>query len=88
MGSLKSKKDENCIIIEDKKGVISKLLDAEFYSGIFLERQKLIDEFLDDLDILPKSNFKDVAHDATRAAVDVYWIFKLKGKWEKRREKE
>ena len=71
--TIKSKKDENCFIIEDKKGIVSRLLDAEFYSGIFLERQKLITEFLEDLNECKNLDPK---------------IRLLIEKWEKRREKE
>ena len=42
-------KDKNTIIIRDKKGIVSQLLDSEFKSGVFLEREKLIKEFVNDL---------------------------------------
>ena len=37
------------IVINDKKGIYAKCLDSEFESGVFLERHKLITEFVNDL---------------------------------------
>ena len=81
---IESGKNKNTIIVRDKKGIVSQLLDSEFKSGIFLEREKLIKEFVDSIESLI-SNIENIDVDGVRRAyLDVYWLVKLKREYQEK----
>lgn len=72
--TIKSKLNENIIVIKDKEGIMSKLLESEFKAGVFLEKNKLIKEFVKKINIFFMNKAEDATYYDFKDTLDyTYW---------------